>query len=100
MYKELTDKEKAVGETVASITYGSNGQMIVAFEGETFIAFGDDILCHELDLEEFGQDELVASGILSRDEMFMLKEIAEERRQAREDVERRQYERLKAKFEA
>lgn len=110
MYKELSDVMEAVGKTVESITHaGFGGQVIVAFEDETFILFGiergyescDDVIARlTLDPEDFGRDALIASGIISREDLFQrMEELAEARRLAREAAERRRYERLKARFE-
>ena len=107
MYVELTGVAETKGKTVESVTYGlMSGRMIIAFTDETFIAFGVEqgydyefVFCQALDFEDFGRDALIESGIVSQEELRReLKRLKEERARAREDVERRRYKQLQAKF--
>lgn len=86
-----------------------NGQMVVCFDDGTFTTFeamedyGDGVVIKpcELNLFEFGDRLLVKAGVIDELEMeFRRKKQAVAYQEARENAQRRTYERLKRKFEA
>lgn len=109
MYTELAEVSEAGGKTVSpqGITYAS-GKVIIAFTDETFLIFAavenyDEeifVLRQGLNFEDFFHGDLVKAGIMTIEEADQKrKERNEEYCRASEEAQRRQYERLKAKFE-
>ena len=108
MKTEIMDKQ-AVGKTISRFAYSFvSGQMVISFSDETFITFGVskdydgevNIVNKELALFNFGDSELIESGIISKEEIENKRtEYNKLCKNRQENSERLQYERLKAKFD-
>lgn len=102
MKKEITPKATK-GQTVKEIIFSIHTpQMIISFTDNTFICFWAekdytkiDIIPAALDLFSFGDEKLCKGGIISQ------KELAVERARYNSTLEkeRKEYKRLKLKFE-
>lgn len=100
------------GKTIENIAYGSpfaSSQMVFVFTDGTFTTLTGErdrdaetnvVVPTKLDLFNFGDTELVESGIVSKEEMVGLRQAYENKRQSeREANERRLFEQLKRKYE-
>ena len=110
MKKEILLGE-AKGKTIENIAYCNpylSSQLVFTFTDDTFITLAcekdrDDETCvivpTKLDLFNFGDIELVESGIVSKEEMITLRQIYNNKLQLEcDENERRQYEKLKKKY--
>ena len=108
MKKEILLGE-AKGKTIENIAYCNpylSSQLVFTFTDDTFITLAgekdrDDETCvivpTKLDIFNFGDIELVESGIVSKEEMITLRQIYNNQLE-RDENERRQYEKLKKKY--
>lgn len=108
MYTEITDTQ-AIGKTIENFIASSCGeQFMIAFTDKTFTilcverGYDDDvsIATDSIIWSKFRRATLIKYKILSQEESDLIDEdaIAQGRRR-RENIERREYARLKAKFE-
>jgi len=97
---------EAIGKTLKTTVTGvCDAEYILVFDDNTFTVLGidrDDDQVREvtLDLALFDVEALIAAGIVTKPERDALWDAhVEAERQKNEDWSRRQYERLKARFE-
>ena len=102
--------QQSIGKTLAGAGISFIGdQMVVVFTDNTFASLGifrqqydgdDEIEEKPLKLLDFGDDQLIALGIVTAEELTTLRmNRGEEDRRTLEERERQQYEFLKHKFE-
>ena len=107
MKQELVESQ-AEGLTIKEIIHGTFGDMIITFTNDTFINFGVelgyDLGDVEIVVEQFKmrkwRDNGIDAGIFTKEELDKYDRKTEEERSLElEKRERRDYERLKKKFE-
>jgi len=107
--QEISNTE-ALGKVVREIVCSQhNGQMVITFDNNTFTTFGvdrgwepgDEEICeNRLSMDSFGNEALVALGILTAEEIEKRRKMRlahQNRTQRARDLAA--YKRLKAKFE-
>jgi hypothetical protein len=114
MYREVK-LTGAIGKIVAAVEFSRfNGQCVIAFTDGMFSTLGvepgydrgdNSIMSDPLDVFDFGDVELVRSGIVTAEELSDMRHVrdAHERieQQAQQDAsDRKEFERLKRKFGA
>ncbi len=100
--------EKTVGQIVSKIAFSWQGEMIIAFENDTYTIFkaqegyegAVDMTTTSLDLDNWFDSDLLESGIFTKEEIEKVrKEAAIEFNLASEKADRAAYAHLKEKFE-
>lgn len=106
MKKEIK-LEQCIGKTISNTAFSWQGEMIVAFEDDTYIIFKAEegyegevnITTTSLDLDNWSDSDLLTSSIFTKEELEKVKkEAAIEFNLAREKADLATYARLKKKF--
>lgn len=108
MRKELELKLQ-VGKTFEGFAFSGYGQAVLVFSDGTFSTLrateDREIEEDQLDLYNFGGEALIATGIVTEDELERLRaeqvaKLKAERAANQEEHDRREYERLRRKYES
>lgn len=108
MFNEIT-LNNAKGKMIRDYAVSVWGQMVIVFTDETFTTLGIDtgfeqgdetIIQEEIELLNFGHDQLIALGIVTQKELDDKASVkVQESARQRECEERAEYKRLKIKYE-